>query len=79
MADVEKFQNFKLRINDLSDSSPLITWKALFTQFLALYQEEMLESFSGNQAALDAKRTGINNAATTLLNLLDLETSQVKK
>jgi len=79
MADVEKLQNFKSRINDLCDASTLLTWKQLFSQFLALYQEEMLETFSGNQAALDAKRTGINNAATTLLNLLDLETSQVKK
>ena len=79
MADVEKLQNFKSRINDLCDASTLLTWKQLFSQFLALYQEEMLETFSGNQAALDAKRTGINNAAATLLNLLDLETSQVKK
>jgi hypothetical protein len=77
--DVERLQNFRERISQLSDSTPLSSWKALFTQFLALYQEEMLESFVGSQGQLDTKRTNINNAASTLLNLLDLETSQVKK
>jgi hypothetical protein len=79
MADVEKLQNFKGRINDLCDASTLLTWKSLFTQFVEMYKEEMLESFVGTQGQLDTKRTNINNAATTLLNLLDLETSQVKK
>jgi hypothetical protein len=77
--DIEKLQNFKERIGQLSDSTPLSTWKSLFTQFLALYQEEMLESFVGTQGQLDTKRTNINSAASTLLNLLDLPTDRVLK
>jgi hypothetical protein len=77
--DIEKLQNFKERVVNLCDASTLLTWKTLFTQFLALYSEEMLESFVGTQGQLDTKRTNINAARDTLLNLLDLETSQIKK
>lgn len=77
--DVERLQNFKERVANLSDGSTLTTWKQLIQQSIELYKEEMLEAFVGTQGQLDTKRTNINAAANTLLNLLDLETSQVKK
>lgn len=75
--DAEKLANFRNKVMNLADGSPLTDWENLMQAFGDLYKDEVREALSGG--ALTTELTALDVAIAAMITEMNTVTSAILK